>query len=178
MRDVDRRALDELRDGVGTHRTVVVHARIDRITYSLVHQFFLRDVYMALFDSNAVVKIVSVRREFIVATTMLFRTFCLTTAIVVSGCATQHNSPQAPLTAAPAPVVSPVPASAPSVDVEARRVAADAKKLNLEVVKTDGQVRFCRSNVVTGSRFGKDRQCYTAEQVEMLRGQNQQSGSR
>jgi hypothetical protein len=64
------------------------------------------------------------------------------------------------------------------VDVEARRVAADAKKLNLEVVKTDGQVRFCRSNVVTGSRFGKDRQCYTAEQVEMLRGQNQQSGSR
>jgi hypothetical protein len=133
---------------------------------------------MALFDSNAAVNIVSVRREFVVATTMMFRVFYLTTAIVVSGCATQHNSPQSPLTAAPAPVVSPAAAAEPGADVEARRVAADAKKLNLEVVKTDGQVRFCRSNVVTGSRFGKDRQCYTAEQVEALRGQTQQSGSR
>jgi hypothetical protein len=133
---------------------------------------------MALFDSNAAVNIVSVRREFMVATTMMFRVFYLATAIVVSSCATQHNSPQSPLTAAPAPVVLPAAAAEPGADVEARRVAADAKKLNLEVVKTDGQVRFCRSNVVTGSRFGKDRQCYTAEQVEALRGQTQQSGSR
>jgi hypothetical protein len=137
----------------------------------------LRDGYMPLFDSNAAVSIVSIRREFTVATTMMFRAFCLTTAVVVSGCATQHNGPQSPLTAAPAPDVSPVAAAAPSADVEVRRVAADAKKLNLEAVKTDGKVRYCRSNVVTGSRFGKDRQCYTAEQVEVLQGQTQQSGS-
>jgi hypothetical protein len=56
-------------------------------------------------------------------------------------------------------------------------VVAEAKKLNLEVVKKDGQVSFCRSNVVTGSRFQKDRQCYTAEQVEVMQGQTQQSGS-
>jgi hypothetical protein len=132
---------------------------------------------MPLFDSYAAVSIVSVRREFMVATIMRFRAICLTTAIVVSGCATQHNSPQSPLTAAPAPAVSPAAAAAaPGADVEARLVAADAKKLNLEVVKKDGQVRFCRSNVVTGSRFQKDRQCYTAEQVELLYGQTQQSG--
>jgi hypothetical protein len=34
-----------------------------------------------------------------------------------------------------------------------------------------------RSKVVTGSRFQIDRQCYTAEQVEVLQGQTQQSGS-
>jgi hypothetical protein len=131
---------------------------------------------MTLFDSNAAVSIVSVRREFKVATTVMFRTFCLTTAMIVSGCATQHNAPQSPLTAAPAPDVTTAAAVAPSADVEARRIAAEAKKLNLEVVKTDGQVRYCRSNVVTGSRFGKDRQCYTAEQVDALRGQAQQAG--
>jgi hypothetical protein len=128
------------------------------------------------FDLNAAVSIVSIRREHTVATTMMFRTFCLTTAMIVSGCATQHDSAQSPLTVAPAPDVSPAAAAAPSGDVEAQRVAADAKKLNLEVVKTNGQLRYCRSNVVTGSRFGKDRQCYTAEQVEVLRGQAQQSG--
>jgi hypothetical protein len=108
--------------------------------------------------------------------TMMLRTICLTTAMIVSGCATQHNSAQAPLTVAPAPVVSPAAAAAPSADAEARRVAADAKKLDLEAVKTDGQVRYCRATVVVGSRFGKDRQCYTAEQVEVLRGQAQQTG--
>ena len=131
---------------------------------------------MPLFDSNAAVSTVSVRREFIFATTMMLRTFCLTTAMIVSGCATEHNGPQSPLAAAPAADVSPAAAAAPSADVEARRVAAVAKKLNLEVVKKDGQVRFCRSNVVTGSRFQKDRQCYTAEQVEAMQGQTQQSG--
>jgi hypothetical protein len=131
---------------------------------------------MPLFDSNAAVSAFANRREFIVATTVMFRTFCLTTVVIVSGCATQHNSAQSPLTVAPVPNVSPVPATAPSADVEARRVAADAKKLGLEVVKQDGRVRYCRSNVVTGSAFGKDRQCYTAEQVEVLRGQTQQSG--
>jgi hypothetical protein len=133
---------------------------------------------MPLLDSNAAVSSVSVRRESIVATTMMFRTFCLTTAVIVSGCATQHNSPQSPLSAASAPNVSPAAAAAaPRGDAEARRMAAEAKKLNLEVVKKDGEVRFCRSNVVTGSRFQKDRQCYTAEQVEVMQGQTQQSGS-
>jgi hypothetical protein len=129
---------------------------------------------MPLSDSNGPVS--TVRREFIVVTTMMFRTFCLTTIMIVSGCATQHNSAQSPLTVAPAPVVSPAAATAPSADVEARRVAADAKALDLEVVKEDGRIRYCRSNVVIGSRFGKDRQCYSAEQVEVLRGQTQHSG--
>ena len=115
---------------------------------------------MPLFESNA-----------------MFRTFCVTTAMIVSGCATQHNDPPLPLTAAPAADVPPAVAAALDADVEARRVAADAKKLNLEVVKKDGKVSFCRSNVVTGSRFQKDRQCYTAEQVEAMQGQSQQSGS-
>jgi hypothetical protein len=131
---------------------------------------------MPLFDSNAAVGTASPRRQFTAATTMMFRTFCLTMAMVVSGCATQHNSAQSPLTVAATPDVSPA-AAAPNADVEARRVAAEAKKLNLEAVKMDGQVRFCRSNVVVGSRFEKDRQCYTAEQVEVLRAQAQQSGS-
>jgi hypothetical protein len=132
---------------------------------------------MGLFDSNAAVSIVSVRRESIVATTKLFRTCCLMTAVIVCGCATQHNLPQSPSAAAPAPDASTTAAAAPNADVDARRVAADAKKLNLEAVKKDGGVRFCRSNVVTGSRFQKDRQCYTAEQVEVLQEQMQQSGS-
>ena len=119
---------------------------------------------MPLFDSNAAVSTA--------ATTTMFRTFCLTMAMIVSGCATQHNSAQAPLTVAPAQDVSPAAAAAPSA-VEARRVAAAAKKLNLEVVKSDGQIRYCRSNVVVGSRFDKDRQCYTAEQVEAMRAQTQ-----
>jgi hypothetical protein len=106
----------------------------------------------------------------------MFRMFCVTMAMIVSGCATQHNSVQPPLAVAAAPDVSPAAAAAPGAD-EARRVAADAKKLNLEAVKMDGQVRYCRSNVVVGSRFEKDRQCYTAEQVEALRAQAQQSGS-
>jgi hypothetical protein len=131
---------------------------------------------MPLIYSNAAASIVSVRREFKAATILMFRTFCLTTAVIVSGCATQHTSPQSPLPAAPAPNVSRAAPVAPGADAEARRVAADAKKLDLEVVKSDGKVRYCRSNVVTGSRFGKDRQCYTAEQVEALRGQAQQSG--
>jgi hypothetical protein len=131
---------------------------------------------MPLLDSNSAVSTVSERRKFIAATTVMFRTFCLTTAMIVSGCATQHNSPQSPLTAAPAPNISPAAAAAPGADVEARRVAGEAKKLNLEVVKKDGQISFCRSNVVTGSRFQKDRQCYTAEQVEVMQGQTQQSG--
>jgi hypothetical protein len=107
---------------------------------------------------------------------MVFRTFCLTTTMIVSGCATQHTAAQSALAAAPAPNVAPAAAVAPGSDVEAQRVAADAKKLDLELVKQNGQVRYCRSNVVTGSRFGKDRQCYTAEQVEVLRGQTQHSG--
>jgi len=59
----------------------------------------------------------------------------------------------------------------PGADVEARRVAAEAKKLNLEVVKKDGEVSFCRSNVVTAS-LPKDRQLlYGPEQVEVMQGQ-------
>lgn len=133
----------------------------------------LRDGYMPLFDSNAAVSAASLRRESTAATTTMFRTFCLTTAMIVSGCATQNHSAQSPLAVAPAPDVSPTAAAAPSAAVEARRVAAAAKKLNLEVVKNDGQVRYCRSNVVVGSRFDKDRQCYTAEQVEAMRAQTQ-----
>jgi hypothetical protein len=128
---------------------------------------------MPLFDSNAAVSTASLRREFTAATTTLFRTFCLTMAVIASGCATQHNSAQSPLAVAPAPDVSPAAAAAPSAAVEARRVVAAAKKLNLEVVKNDGQVRYCRSNVVVGSRFDKDRQCFTAEQVEAMRAQTQ-----
>jgi len=101
----------------------------------------------------------------------MFRTFCLAMAVIVSGCAIQH--PQSPPAVAPAADVSPAAAAAPSAALEARRVAAEAKKLNLEVVKNDGQVRYCRSNVVVGSRFDKDRQCYTAEQVEAMRTQLQ-----
>lgn len=132
---------------------------------------------MPLLDLNAAVSTASLRRESTAATTMMFRTFCLTLAMTVSGCVTQHNNAQSPLAVAPAPDVSPAAAAAPSAAVEARRVAVEAKKLNLEVVKNDGQVRFCRSNVVVGSRFDKDRQCYTAEQVEALRAQTQQLGS-
>jgi hypothetical protein len=128
---------------------------------------------MPLLDSNAAVSTASLRRESTAATTLMFRTFCLTMAMIVSGCATQHNSALSPVAVAPAPDVSPAAAAAPSAAVEARRVAAEAKKLNLEVVKNDGQVRFCRSNVVVGSRFDKDRQCYTAEQVEAMRAQTQ-----
>jgi hypothetical protein len=128
---------------------------------------------MPLFDSNAAVKSASVRREFTSAKTTMFRTFCLTMAVIVTGCATQNHSAQSPLAVAPAPDVSPAATAAPSAAVEARRVAAAAKKLNLEVVKNDGQVRYCRSNVVVGSRFDKDRQCYTAEQVEAMRAQTQ-----
>jgi len=126
---------------------------------------------MPLIDSNAAVSTASLRREFTAATTTMFRTFCLTMAVIASGCATQHHSAQSPLPVAPAPDVSPAAAAAPSAAVEARRVAAEAKKLNLEVVKNDGHVRYCRSNVVVGSRFDKDRQCYTAEQVEAMRAQ-------
>jgi hypothetical protein len=133
---------------------------------------------MPLFDSNAVVSTASLRREFTAATTTMFPTFCLTIAVIASGCATQHHSAQAPLPVAPAPDVSPAAAAAaPSAAVEARRVAAEAKKLNLEVVKNDGHVRYCRSNVVVGSRFDKDRQCYTADQVEAMRAQTQLPGS-
>ena len=128
---------------------------------------------MPLLDSNAAVSTASRRRESTAATTLMFRTCCLTMAMIVSGCATQHNSAPAPLAVAPAPEVSPAAAAAPSAAVDARRVAAAAKKLNLEVVKNDGQVRYCRSNVVVGSRFDKDRQCYTAEQVEAMRAQTQ-----
>lgn len=135
---------------------------------------------MPLFDSNAAVSTASLRRESTAATTLMFRTFCLTMAMIVSGCATQHNTAPAPVAAAPAPLaaapapdVSPAAAVAPSASVDARRVAAAAKKLNLEVVKSDGQIRYCRSNVVVGSRFDKDRQCYTAEQVEAMRAQTQ-----
>ena len=128
---------------------------------------------MPLFDSNAAVSTASLRRESTAATTLMFRTVCLTMAVIVSGCATQHNTAPAPVAAAPAPDVSPAAAVAPSASVDARRVAAAAKKLNLEVVKSDGQIRYCRSNVVVGSRFDKDRQCYTAEQVEAMRAQTQ-----
>jgi hypothetical protein len=131
---------------------------------------------MGLLDSNAAVSTVSTQREFTVGTNMVLRTFCLTAAVIVAGCATEKG-PQTPLVATPVANVSPAAAIAPGADVEARRVAADAKKLDLEVVNQNGKVRYCRSNVVTGSRFGKDRQCYTAEQVEALRGQTQQSGS-
>jgi hypothetical protein len=136
---------------------------------------FLRDDYMALLDSGAAVRTVS-KQRLTVVTNLMFRTFCLTAAVIVAGCATTNGS-QASRAAPPAPTVSTAAAVAPGADVEARRVAADAKKLNLEVVNQNGQVRYCRSNVVTGSRFGKDRQCFTAEQVEALRGQTQQSGS-
>src|SRR5258708_39970590 len=101
---------------------------------------------MPLLDSNAAVSAVSVRREFIPATTMMFRTFCLTTAMIVSGCATQHNSPQSPLTAAPAPDVAPAAAAAPSANVEARPGAGGAKKINPGVVKKDGRGRIFRTN--------------------------------
>ena len=136
---------------------------------------FLRDDYMALLDSDAAVSTVS-KQRLAVVTNLMFRTFCLTAAVIVAGCATQKGS-QAPLAAAPAANVSTAAAVAPGADVEARRVATDAKRLNLEVANQNGQVRYCRSNVVTGSRFGKDRQCFTAEQVEALRGQTQQAGS-
>lgn len=101
---------------------------------------------------------------------MMFRTFCLAMAAIASGCATQHNSAP-PVAMAPAPAVAAAPGA--DADTDTRRVAADAKKLNLEVVRKDGQLRYCRSNVVVGSRFDKDPQCYTAEQVEALRAQAQ-----
>ena len=124
---------------------------------------------MSLFDSHEVVGADSVLQGSTVARSTIFRSLCLTTAMIVSGCATQHNNPPPPPHSAAA--------AAPSGDVEARRVAAAAKKLNLDVIKKDGQVVYCRSNVVTGSRFQKDRQCFTAEQVEAMQQQAQQSGS-
>ena len=132
---------------------------------------------MSLSDSHELVGADSVLPGSTVARSTTFRSLCLMTAMIVSGCATQHDNPQPPSTAAAASDVSQPGAAAPSGDVEARRVAAAAKKLNLDVVKKDGQVVFCRSNVVTGSRFQKDRQCFTAEQVEAMQQQAQQSGS-
>ena len=133
---------------------------------------------MSLFDSHEVVGADSVLQGSTVARSTIFRSLCLTTAMIVSGCATQHNNPPPPPhSAAAASDVSQSVAAAPNGDVEARRVAAAAKKLNLDVTKKDGQVVYCRSNVVTGSRFQKDRQCFTAEQVEAMQQPAQQSGS-
>jgi hypothetical protein len=133
---------------------------------------------MQLLDSNATVSAASVRGEFTGANTAIFRAFCLAMAMIASGCATQHDAAQPPLAVAAAPAASPAVAAAPGSEVDARRVAADAKKLNLEPVKSDGQVRYCRANVIVGSRFEKDRQCYTADQVEAMGAQAQQSSSR
>jgi hypothetical protein len=133
---------------------------------------------MSFFDLHEVVGADSMLPGSTVVRSTMFRTVCLTTAMLVSGCATQPNNPlPPPSTAAAASDVSQSGAAAPSGDVEARRVAAAAKKLNLDVVKKDGQVVFCRSNVVTGSRFQEDRQCFTAEQVEAMQQQAQQTGS-
>ena len=133
---------------------------------------------MSLIDSNEAVGADSGLLGSSVARSTMYRTLCLATAMIVSGCATQHNNPQTPPPTAPAAAdVSPSGAAAPGADLKTRRVAAEAKKLNLEVVRKDGQVVFCRSNVVTGSRFQKDRQCFTAEQVEAIQEQSQQSGS-
>lgn len=124
---------------------------------------------MSLVDSNGAVRGKS---------SSVCRALYLVTAMSVCGCATQHGDPQPlPPAATAAPDVSRSGAAAASVDVETRRVAAAARKLNLDVVKKDGQVVFCRSSVVTGSRFQKDRQCFTADQVEAMQEQTQQSGS-
>jgi hypothetical protein len=157
------------------HTTVVCIQHCSNHLSSLIYIF--QGVAMSLLDSNEVVGADSFLPGSEVAkSTTLFRTFCAAAAMIVAGCATQHNNPQPPppTAAASAPSVSPSGAAAPSAD---ERVAAAARKLNLEVVKKDGQVVFCRSNVVTGSRFQKDRQCFTAEQVEAMQPQAQQSGS-
>lgn len=122
---------------------------------------------MSLVDSNRAVRGKS---------SSVCRALYLATAMSVSGCATQHYNPPPPA-ATSAPDVSRSGAAATSADVETRRVAAAAKKLNLDEVKKDGQAVFCRSTVVTGSRFQKDRQCFTADQVEAMQEQTQQSGS-
>jgi hypothetical protein len=133
---------------------------------------------MSLIVSNEAVGADAVLLGSAVTRPTLFRTLCLATAMIVTGCATPHNTmPPPSSTAAAAPGVSPSGAAAPSADVESRRVAAAAKKLNLDVVKKDGQLVYCRSIVVTGSAFQKDRQCFTAQQVEAMQEQTQQSAA-
>jgi hypothetical protein len=132
---------------------------------------------MSLIDLNEAVGADSLLLGSTVIRPSLFRILGLAMAIIVTGCATPHDNPQPPSsTAVAAPSVSPSAAAAPSADVESRRVAAAAKKLNLDVVKKDGHLVFCRSIVVTGSAFQKDRQCFTAEQVEAMQEQTQQPG--
>jgi hypothetical protein len=83
--------------------------------------------------------------------------------LILAGCAAQGP---------PAAFISPSGAAAPTADIEAQRLAA-AKNLNLKVMNKDGQVLYCRANLVTGSHIQRDTRCYTAEQVDRMQYQAQ-----
>ena len=51
---------------------------------------------------------------------------------------------------------------------------ADAIKRGYQVVNTNGEVLYCRSDFLTGSRIQKSTVCLTAEQLDAIHLRNQQ----
>jgi hypothetical protein len=67
------------------------------------------------------------------------------------------------------------PAGAPTDhDLDAQRVA-EALKHGYKVQNTDGEVLYCRSDFATASHIRKNTVCLTAQQLDDLDQQNQQT---
>ena len=89
------------------------------------------------------------------------RATLLTIALLIAACA------ETPTAKAPA-------GAATEHDLDAQRVA-EALKLGYKVTNTDGEVLYCRSDFATASHIRKNTVCLTAQQLDDLDQQNQQT---
>ncbi len=98
----------------------------------------------------------------------------LLTATVVLGCAGQAARPPTLTAQSTAPAIV---AGDPSTEAELQRLTL-AKKLRLKVVNQDGEELFCQSSMVTGSHIRTDMRCFTAEQLDRYREQEERDMDR
>jgi hypothetical protein len=92
---------------------------------------------------------------------------------LVAACAGQ-SEPKAPLMASATPVAQ--------GDAQATKVAkvdtdalVQAQKMGYRIVNQDGETLYCRKEAKTGSRTEIETVCLTAQEIETMRTQTQQS---
>jgi hypothetical protein len=94
-------------------------------------------------------------------------------ALIMSGCAGQPSTPEAP----PTRYVSASGQAQPTAsegDLNAKRIA-EAKKQGYTLTNTNGEALFCRSDFKTGSHVERNTTCLTAAELDSLHDETRQS---